>query len=411
MINDTIFDVIVIGGGISGINTALKASESKKVLLIDERKYWGGRIATKTHPKYEMGAARFSNKHKLLNKLICQYKMNMIQLPQTIDHIRHSDVSETEFFADIHKNLDKYFRNLVSVSKKYNATMLKEITLFEFMNLCNDEETSENIVSMFGYHSEIKEMNAYDAINTFKKDFVNVEYFVLEEGLSSLCDRMIKHAKENGCITKGSSFVTSVKKRDDLFEVKTKDCSYFSRTVVFAVKGEQLRQFKILKSIHKHIDSIYSAELLRIYAKYPIRRSGVWFNGLRRMTTNSFLRQIIPIDYDSGLIMVSYTDGKDVNSFKDNKGKILSEAKIKEKVQTELNVLFKTNIPQPLFFKVHYWQVGAHHWKPGYDSDNISKEILNPIKNVFVCGEAFSQKQAWIEGALETSEMILKKIN
>ena len=106
MINDTIFDVIVIGGGISGINTALKASESKKVLLIDERKYWGGRIATKTHPKYEMGAARFSNKHKLLNKLICQYKMNMIQLPQTIDHIRHSDVSETEFFADIHKNLD-----------------------------------------------------------------------------------------------------------------------------------------------------------------------------------------------------------------------------------------------------------------------------------------------------------------
>lgn len=28
--------------------------------------------------------------------------------------------------------------------------------------------------------------------------------------------------------------------------------------------------------------------------------------------------------------------------------------------------------------------------------DMISKEILNPMKNLFICGEAFSQKQAWV---------------
>ena len=44
----------------------------------------------------------------------------------------------------------------------------------------------------------------------------------------------------------------------------------------------------------------------------------------------------------------------------------------------------------------HYWKVGAHHWKLGYDTDKISKEILNPMKNLFICGEAFSQKQAWV---------------
>ena len=36
-----IFDVIIIGGGIAGINSALKLSKNKKVLLLDERTYWG----------------------------------------------------------------------------------------------------------------------------------------------------------------------------------------------------------------------------------------------------------------------------------------------------------------------------------------------------------------------------------
>lgn len=370
----------------------------------------GGRISTKYHPQYETGAARFSNKHSLLNKLIKRYKLEYLELPQTIDYIRKVDNMKCEFILDVHKRLDKYFRYLLLSSKKFNKTDLKQMTLLEFMNRCNHEETSTSIIDMFGYQSEIKEMNAYDALNTFKNDFVNIQYYALKEGLTSLCSKMIFEAETNGCKAETDSRVTSVKRQKDLFEVKTKDKSHHGKAIVFAVKGGQLKQFEILAPIHKHINAVYNAPLLRIYAKYPIRQSGVWFNCLRRTTTNSFLRQIIPIDYHSGLIMISYTDGGDVNAYKDKHGKILSDVKIKAKVQTELKSLFKINIPQPSYFKVHYWQVGAHHWKPGYDSDSISKEMLNPVENVFICGEAFSQKQAWIEGALETSELVLRKI-
>lgn len=411
MVDKNSFDVIVVGGGIAGINTALKASKQKKVILLDERNYWGGRIVTKYQPQYEIGAARFSNKHTFLNNLINRYKMNKIPLPQTIDYISKSDTEDNQFICDAHKQLDKYFRNLVLMSKNHKASELKKMTLFDFMNTCNDEEKSETIVSMFGYHSEIKEMNAYDALNSFKNDFVNVQYYILEKGLSSLCNQMIKEAESNGCIAVLKSFVSQVRKNDEGFEVKTKDNKvYYGNNIVFAVKGEQLKYFPLLKSIHEHTKAIYNAELLRIYARYPCRQSGFWFDGMRRMTTNSFLRQIIPINYQSGLIMISYTDGKDVAAFKDKRGKLLSELKIKTKIQTELNELFQSNIPQPIYFKVHYWAVGAHHWKPGFDSDAISKEVLNPMKNVFVCGEAFSKKQAWVEGALETSELVLKKI-
>lgn len=407
---DQIFDVIIIGGGIAGINSALKLSKNKKVLLLDERTYWGGRISTKYQPQYEIGAARFSNKHKLLEKLIKRYNLNKIPLPQVIDYL-HDNNGNIEFVSDVNKILDKYFRELVRNSKSYSQNKLKSITLFEFMNMCNDEETSQQIVDMFGYFSEIKMMNAYDALNTFKEDFVNVQYYILTEGLTHLCNLMIQEAKNNGCVCKNNSFVENVEKQGELFQVYTqKDKMYQGTKVVFAIKGGQLKQFEILKSIHKYTDCVHDAELLRIYAKYPSRQNGVWFNNLRRMTTNSFLRQIIPINYEDGLIMISYTDGKDIEAFKDKKDKLLKETKIKEKIHKEINRLFSNKVPQPTYFKSHYWTVGAHHWKPNCDSDKISKKMINPLKNIYICGEAFSQKQAWIEGALETSESVIQKI-
>ena len=404
------YDVIIVGGGIAGINSALKLSQNKKVLLLDERSYWGGRISTKYQPQYEMGAARFSNKHMLLMKLIKRYKLTKIALPQEIDYL-YDNNGNVEFVSDVNKILDKYFRSIVAKSKSFSQSKLKSITLFDFMNLCNDKETSQQIVDMFGYFSEIKVMNAYDALNTFKEDFVNVQYYILKEGLAHLCNLMIQEARNNGCVCKNDSFVTSVQKHGKIFKVSTKNDKVYEGTkVVFAIKGGQLKQFELLKSIHKHIECVHDAELLRIYAKYPSRQNGVWFNNLRRMTTNSFLRQIIPINYQDGLIMISYTDGKDVQAFKDKKDKLLKETKIKEKIHKEINHLFSNRVPQPTYFKVHYWSVGAHHWKPKCDSDKLSQKMINPLKNIYICGEAFSQKQAWVEGALETSELVIQKI-
>ena len=105
------------------------------------------------------------------------------------------------------------------------------------MNMCNDEETSQQIVDMFGYFSEIKMMNAYDALNTFKEDFVNVQYYVLKEGLGYLCDHMIQEAKHYGCVCqKKNSFVVDVRKNE---EVSTRNETYRTKNIVFAIKGGQ----------------------------------------------------------------------------------------------------------------------------------------------------------------------------
>ena len=68
--------------------------------------------------------------------------------------------------------------------------------------------------------------------------------------------------------------------------------------------------------------------LLRIYAKYP-KQNEVWFNNMNTISTNSILRQIIPINYQTGLIMISYTDGTDVKPFLTKYGKLRSEGALK----------------------------------------------------------------------------------
>jgi monoamine oxidase len=53
------------------------------------------------------------------------------------------------------------------------------------------------------------------------------------------------------------------------------------------------------------------------------------------------------------------------------------------------------------------WKIGDHAWKPGYDSEKILKKLLNPMANIYICGEAFSHNQSWIEGALESAKEVL----
>lgn len=397
------YDVIIIGGGIGGLNTALNLP-NKKILLLDERNYWGGRIYTNKQPQYEIGAARFSNKHKILNKLIKKYRLNTIPLSKHIDFLD----KEKGIIKNVNIILDNYFFELIKISKKWETSKLKKMTLYEFMNSINDTKTNK-MIELFGYYSEIKEMNAYDALNTFSIDFVNIQYFCLQNGLSELCNKMIEEIVSQGGICINNTRVIDVKKINNNILIETNKEVYKCKKIVFSIKGQQLKQFDILKPIHKYTKCLYNAELLRIYAKYPIRKNGVWFTHIRRTTTNSFLRQIIPIDYEKGLIMISYTDGNDINIFKDKTGKIINDSKIKSLISNELNNLFG-NIPQPTYFKVHYWEIGAHHWKPGYDSDEIHNKMINPIDNIYICGEAFSKKQAWVEGALETSESVIKSI-
>ena len=124
-----------------------------------------------------------------------------------------------------------------------------------------------------------------------------------------------------------------------------------------------------------------------------------------KTTTNNNLRIITPIDKNTGSIIVSYTDNKFAEYWKNKKNIIpLINKYIKE--------TYNKDIENPIFIKKTYWDCGVGYWKININSKIISKKIEKPYNNIplFICGENYSLIQGWIEGALLSSNNIYKKI-
>lgn len=72
--------------------------------------------------------------------------------------------------------------------------------------------------------------------------------------------------------------------------------------------------------------------------------------------------------------------------------------------------------PEPTDFAYMDWSRdpfggGVHFWNPGYKSDDLRDKMIQPEPDFpcYVCGEAYSTKQSWVEGALQTAELVLAK--
>lgn len=60
----------------------------------------------------------------------------------------------------------------------------------------------------------------------------------------------------------------------------------------------------------------------------------------------------------------------------------------------------------PFYGGWHSWEVRTEPWE-------IVKELKKPLSgaNLYICGEAYSLEQGWVEGALKSAEMVLKELN
>jgi monoamine oxidase len=55
---------------------------------------------------------------------------------------------------------------------------------------------------------------------------------------------------------------------------------------------------------------------------------------------------------------------------------------------------------------------GWNSWNIGVKSEEVKQQIVQPSaeRTLYICGEAYSDAQGWVEGALQTAEMMLEKL-
>jgi len=142
---------------------------------------------------------------------------------------------------------------------------------------------------------------------------------------------------------------------------------------------------------------------------YAVFKDKDWLKDLTKIVSNTRVRYTIPISAEKGVIMISYTDGADARywiKMKKEKG----EDAVKDAIMKGIRKLLPDkDIGEPSAFVIHPWSNGCTYWLPGsYDPAAMAKESLNPEPGLFVCGESFSMRQAWVEGALESAHTLLK---
>jgi monoamine oxidase len=90
---------------------------------------------------------------------------------------------------------------------------------------------------------------------------------------------------------------------------------------------------------------------------------------------------------------------------------LFAKKRMVDKAHRLLTEIHGTGVPAPLFGIFRNWDAGWHTWKVGARPWEITKERIQPLPNLFLCGEAYSNEQGWIEGALKSSELVLQALD
>jgi hypothetical protein len=398
------YDVIIIGGGISGLYAAYNLYKNKKILVIERSSELGGRIKTDTIDGFpvDLGAARFSNKHKhfmaLLKKLKFQDKF--IELPKKIDHYYLN--------KKINYNTHKSIQKLNLSKKKYNINYLQKITLLQYSKKILGDDESEKLRLMFGYDAEFFKLNTYAALKMFDEDLLkDVTYYILRGGFKQLIDKLEEFLIDKGVTIQKEKNIIDIQ-NTKIIDENNKE--YLFTNLILAIPKVDLKYFEIFKD-YNLLDNVSQIPLIRIYAKYPKNKNGkVWFHNMERTITNNFIRHIIPIDYDNGIIMISYSDYHIAEMW--NNLYLLGEKELTKKINSEIKKLLNINIPEPLEYNVYFWKEGVHMWKTNTSMDSDYKKIIKPFpkSNIYICNEAYSKHQCWVEGSLKMSKDVANKI-
>ena len=216
---ENIYDVLIVGGGISGLYLnykLLKSKKCRKTLLVEKYDVLGGRIQTK-HVSFkgknhimEAGAGRFNSNHKLLLKLIKKFKLEnkMILLNSKYEVLTVKKRWENSELAEYlpYQILDHIFKK-VTLKK----TMKKQ-SFGEWLKKSIEKEVFDYIYDTYPYN-DIFKINAYDAIKLYKIDLnINNKFYILAGGLSQIVKCLQKEILDMGGIIKTSTECTGYNK-------------------------------------------------------------------------------------------------------------------------------------------------------------------------------------------------------
>ncbi len=406
MSSKTLYDYVIIGGGIAGLHSLYKLTKlnrNLKVLLIEKEDHLGGRAQeVKFHGELiKLGAGIASTTNKTLLPLLRKLNVKTVRVRGTTTLIGIKDNTYNHNLTI--KKLKLKFKQLVNSGKKF-----RHLTLRKFLKKYLKRNEFVNFLKYMEYGDYLDgDVEYYIKRYPIGDDDIN-PYIVIFLSWTDLINKLIKNINKSK-IRLNTTCNSIVKNEENIFIINVNDNKkIYTRNIISTVTVNILNKITSKLDILDYNRYIGSVPFMRIYTYHKnghnFQNDNIGHFNIILDQKNHLQKVLIMNDK---ILMATYSNNEHALYWHNIKSKRELINKLEDYLR-EINM----NVTDIDDIYIKFWDEGVHYFKPikSYTIKQLINKLENPIDNFYVCGELISLRQGWVEGAIESSTRVISRI-
>jgi len=342
----------------------------------------------------------------------------------------------------------------------FNGKSFSQLSFKEFLHHVCDAEVFNYYNDVHGYWVDTHDnVSARELLLGFLPFVSDSDTITISNGMQSLPLKLSDLAAKSGCQYLLRSRLAAISRSLDRFELAVKsagsDQSIIATTVVLALPPNRLKSIdgldQLAPGLGSKLNSVVEIQAIKTHFVYE----SAWWQDLSitdgEARTDLPMRQCLYMggDYNQvtasnnnqpeiganqatpqhSVLLASYTDSGASDFWRslaltDHPAEHLPASTdqtlacpepVVRELTAQLERLHGQRIAEPIWASLCDWKqqpsgVATHSWRAGIVSSTAIPNIRHPNSEIplYICGEAFSQEQGWVNGALRSAEALLR---
>ncbi|MBI2852481.1 MAG: FAD-dependent oxidoreductase [Chloroflexi bacterium] len=445
------YDIAVVGGGIAGLYCCLHAPPEARIALFEATGRIGGKLETVSMEGFqaEYGSMRFDpSRQPAMERLLKELQLDTEPFPEyssppvrerrTIFNLekeeRGMNALELHTYA-IARVLGKTPPELMTISEdeidylrregKYRGRFLwKQGVWNVFCDVLSYDAIKYIISDGSFFHVIHENPGVVGNMLTWVKMLQMSKYLKgIKGGMQSITDKMLEKVKSRGVQVFTHNTLSSLGPARGKKVALTFDAGqYTARHAILAIPSRPLKAIGGLPDdIRALLDSVIEIPLLKCFF---VVKEPWWDENIPNKGVQTFPARELHYYKQGGKGMImAYADRPYINFWsKYVKGRPHHRAEINgnEELPQVFSAQTKIDPGTVTDFGIRDWTrepygAGVHLWRPGFEPWKVGERLSAfslpgaSTKNVHICGEAFSDYQGFMEGAVRSAQSALAK--
>ncbi len=468
--HDQTYDLVIVGGGVSGFFCARRIKEfypHYKILLLERGVTIGGRLQSIPYKNSDIaieagGMRTFPSEDDYTSALIKQLDLETIEVPYIapenlvylrgyqsriqdlpkdagkIYHLRPDERNKSvgDYIQDIQEDVG--FSNLTSREQYFEDARINQTSYWKLLRDYLSNEAVNYYQDVFGYNFTVDDISAATGLyenstigGTFPQYFIKDGYRQVVTKMAENLDVEVRLQNELVKINKNGDYLDLVIQPiapKDIQQPLTPDelkrgqpYQVTAKKVILAIpRNDLVPVYNWSTATLAKFNQVEDWEAVKIFVEFD---DFWWYDlGLShgRSVTDIPMRQVWYYLPDYPVLMI-YAD--DINShYWESMGPQFEAYPVWHpasehpilvaEIKKQLVEMYRVP-PERLSIRrilYQHWPYGVYFWKPG-DIPTIRHDLMQPEDvPIYIAGDSFAYHQSWVDGALEfTDEMLQTK--